>query len=107
MWAAKLFGPLDIRLVECPIPAIGEDELLLKISAAAICGSDLRMIANGYEGVDEAHPLTLGHEVGGVIEKVGRNVEGYREGMRVSVAPNFGCGVCNECVRGDTHLCAN
>ncbi|MCE5344406.1 MAG: alcohol dehydrogenase catalytic domain-containing protein [Eubacteriales bacterium] len=107
MLAAKLFGPEDIRVLECPIPEIGEDELLLKTSAAALCGSDLRMIANGYEGVDAVHPLTLGHEVSGVIEKVGKNVTDYHPGMRIAIAPNYGCGVCDECVRGDTHLCAD
>jgi L-iditol 2-dehydrogenase len=105
MLAAKLFGPNDMRVVECEVPAIGDDEVLLKTSAAAICGSDLRMIKNGYKGVDEEHPLTLGHEIAGIIEKTGRNVVGYRSGMRVSVAPNMGCGICDMCAGGDTHLC--
>lgn len=107
MLAAKLFGPRDIRLVECAVPAIGEDEILLKTGAAAVCGTDLRMIANGYAGVDESHPLTLGHEISGVIEAVGRNVRDYRPGQRVALAPNIGCGVCDMCTRGDTHLCGD
>lgn len=105
MLAAKLYGPGDVRVVECEVPSITEDEILLKTGAAAICGSDLRMIANGYKGVDEAHSLTLGHEFSGVIEKVGTRVEGYAPGMHVSVAPNYGCGVCDACVAGNTHLC--
>lgn len=107
MQAAKLFGANDVRVVECAMPAIAEDEILIKTSVAALCGSDLRMIANGYKGVDEEHPLTLGHEFCGVICQVGSGVEGYRVGMKVAVAPNIGCGICDECVRGDTHLCAN
>lgn len=106
MKAAKLFGPGDIRVVDCVLPEIEEDEILLKTSAAAICGSDLRMIANGYKNVNEQHPLTLGHEFSGIVEKVGARVEKYVPGMRVAVAPNFGCGICDHCVRGDTHLCA-
>ena len=105
MLAAKLFGANDIRLVECEKPSIGEGDILLKTSAAAICGSDLRMIAHGRRGVDERHPLTLGHEISGVVTEIGSRARGFAAGMRVSVAPNFGCGICGRCVRGDTHLC--
>ncbi len=107
MLAAKLFGPGDFRVVECPVPSISPDEILLQTSYASICGSDLRMIANGYAGVDEKHPLTLGHEVSGVIHTVGENVKGYHPGQHVAIAPNFGCGVCEHCVQGNTHLCAD
>ena len=105
MKAAKLFGPNDIRVVDCNIPEINDDEILIKIKAAAICGTDLRMIANGYKGVDENHPLTLGHEFSGVIEKTGKNVKGYEKEMRVALAPNIGCGICDWCTQGNTHLC--
>lgn len=105
MQAAKLFGANDIRVVTCPVPEIGDDEMLLKTGAASICGSDLRMIANGYRGVDAEHPLTLGHEFSGTIVAVGKNVSTYKVGMRVAVAPNMGCGVCDRCIEGDTHLC--
>ena len=105
MKAAKLFGPNDIRVVDCDIPAIGDDEILLKTGAAAICGTDLRMISNGYKGVDVDHPLTLGHEIAGTIERVGKNVKGYAQGMRIALAPNMGCGICDWCTAGDTHLC--
>ena len=105
MKAAKLFGPNDIRVVECEIPEINDNEILLKTSAAAICGSDLRMIGNGYKGVDREHPLTLGHEISGIIERTGNCVKGYEKGMRVALAPNIGCGICDWCSSGDTHLC--
>ncbi len=105
MLAVKLFGPEDIRLVECEIPRITADEILVKTTAAAICGSDLRMIENGYRGVDETHPLTLGHEISGIIAKMGENVTGYRLNDRVTIAPNFGCGHCKNCREGDYHLC--
>jgi L-iditol 2-dehydrogenase len=105
MKAAKLFGANDIRVVDCAVPDIGDEEILLKTTSAAICGSDLRMIGNGYKGVDEEHPLTLGHEFAGVIEQAGKNVKGYERGMRAALAPNIGCGICDRCTSGDTHLC--
>jgi L-iditol 2-dehydrogenase len=105
MYAAKLYGVNDIRIGEYPLPEIGDDEILLKTSAAAICGTDLRMINNGYKGVDPEHPLTLGHEISGIIDRVGKNVRGYQPGMRAALAPNIGCGVCDHCAAGDTHLC--
>lgn len=105
MKAAKLYGVNDIRVVECEIPEISEDEILVKTAAASICGTDLRMIGNGYKGVDEDHPLTLGHEFSGIIEKVGSKVRGYQVGMHVCVAPNIGCGTCDMCVSGNPHLC--
>ncbi|MBD5460556.1 MAG: alcohol dehydrogenase catalytic domain-containing protein [Lachnospiraceae bacterium] len=105
MLAAKLYGEKDVRIVECGVPQIGPDEILVRTSAAAICGSDLRMIENGYQGVDEAHPLILGHEMCGVIAETGKNVTEYSVGERVAVAPNIGCGHCRNCLEGDYHLC--
>jgi L-iditol 2-dehydrogenase len=105
MKAALLYGKEDLRIEEMPIPIIADDEILLRVRSAAICGSDLRMVRYGYNGVDDDHPLILGHEISGTIEKIGNRVSGYSEGMRVAVAPNIGCGLCDWCVSGNTHLC--
>lgn len=105
MKAAKMYGKNDIRIEDCEIPEIGSGEILLKVKAAAICGTDLRMIKNGAQGIDEEHPRILGHEVSGIIEKTGKDVRGYEEGMHISLAPNIGCGVCDACVQGNPHLC--
>lgn len=105
MLTAKLYGPNDIRVVDIEKPNINANEILVKTGIAAICGTDLRMIANGYKNIDEEHPLTLGHEFSGTIEAIGDNVKKYTVGQRISVAPNYGCGICDACARGDTHLC--
>jgi L-iditol 2-dehydrogenase len=105
MKAARLYGKNDLRVVDVPKPDIGEDEMLVRVRAATVCGTDLRMYANGAAGVDENHPLTLCHEFAGTIEKLGKDVRRYEEGQRVSVAPNIGCGVCDACVSGDSHHC--
>lgn len=107
MKAIQLFGKEDIRLVDIPVPEIGEDEMLLKVRAASICGTDVRMFNNGYKNVSPDNPLTMGHEFAGDIVKVGSKVSGYHEGQKVSVAPNIGCGTCDLCVSGQTHLCSD
>jgi L-iditol 2-dehydrogenase len=105
MLAARLYDKGDLRLEEVKKPEINENEVLLKIGSAAICGTDVRMYKNGYKGITPETPRILGHELSGVIAAVGGKVKGYREGMRVSVAPNMGCGICNACVSGNGHLC--
>ncbi|MEK0316695.1 alcohol dehydrogenase catalytic domain-containing protein [Cohnella sp. 56] len=107
MLAARLYGPGDIRVCEVPKPVISEREILVRVRSAGICGTDMRMIRGGYPGISPETPRTLGHELSGEIAEVGDLVSGYRPGMRVAVAPNIGCGVCGECIRGDQHLCAN
>lgn len=105
MKAAQLLGKEKLQVNEINIPEINGNEILLKVKASSICGTDVRMFKNGYDNVDENNPLTLGHEISGVIEKVGANVKKYEKGMSVTVAPNFGCGICDQCVDGNTHLC--
>jgi L-iditol 2-dehydrogenase len=89
------------------VPEISDGEMLVRIRAASICGTDVRMFRNGYRNISETNPLTLGHEFAGYIAKTGGNVRGYSVGQRVAVAPNVGCGTCDLCVSGNTHLCAN
>ena len=100
-----MYGVDDIRLEEIPVPVPQTGEILLKVKAAAVCGTDVRMIKNGAAGIDEQHPRILGHEIAGIIEETGDGVTGYEKGMRVSVAPNMGCGICDMCVSGNSHLC--
>ncbi len=103
MKAAKLYGIDDIRICDCTVPEIADDEILLAVKACAVCGTDVRMISSQQA----SYPRILGHEISGVISKVGRNVKKYSEGMRVFIAPNVGCGNCGLCVGGNEHLCKN
>lgn len=106
MRAARLYGKEDLRVEDVPVPEVSAGEVLLRVRAAAVCGTDIRMLRNGSRGVTALNPLIPGHEIAGVIERVGPGVAGYGEGMRVAVAPNMGCGVCDRCVGGNTQLCA-
>jgi len=105
MKAALLYGKDDLRIEDIPIPEINCDEVLLKVKSAAICGTDVRMLKSGMEGISDTNPLVIGHEIAGVIEKVGENVTAYQPGMRAAVAPNMGCGICDDCIQGNGHMC--
>jgi len=105
MLAARLYGANDLRLEDIPVPEIGDNEILMRVRKAAVCGTDLRMYQNGAAAVSPERPLILGHEFSGDIEQVGKNVHDWKKGQRVVLAPNIGCGRCSACVAGDPHLC--
>ena len=105
MQAARLYAREDLRIEEIPVPTPGAGEVLLRVKASAVCGTDIRMFRNGAKAATPASPLVLGHEVSGVVESVGAGVGGYAPGMAVAVAPNMGCGVCDQCVSGNTQMC--
>ena len=105
MTAVKLRGIQNLQVERAPVPKIGNDEILVKVHCGFICGTDLRMYKNGHSHAELDNGLVLGHEIAGIVAEVGRSVGQYREGMRVSVDPNMGCGVCNRCVSGHTQLC--
>ena len=89
-------------------PKIGEGEILLRVAASSICGTDVRIIRNGHRKLAPGQTIVLGHEFVGVIEAVGERLEGnYKVGQRVGVAPNFGCGHCEMCIRGRANMCAD
>lgn len=103
---AALFygGKKDIRLEEIPLPVLGDGDVLLKVRACGICGSDVRSYLNGVEERYKI-PVVLGHEVVGEIAAVGTRVKGLDIGNRVVVAPIYGCGNCEFCLSGCENLC--
>jgi L-iditol 2-dehydrogenase len=105
MMAALFCGNGLLRVADVAVPEISEFDILLRTKSVLVCGTDIRMFKNGRAGISEQFPLILGHELSGIIERVGTAVKWYREGMRVTVAPNMGCGICDICVSGNTHLC--
>lgn len=105
MKAAVFNGPGTLTLDERDTPPIGEDELLVQVHAAAICGTDLKIYRGGHFRVGKGDRVVLGHELAGDIVKVGRHVSGWSVGQRVSVVPNIGCGHCDMCRRGLNNMC--
>ncbi len=105
MLAAVYHGPHDIRLEEVPLPQTGPGEAVMRVRAASVCATDLRIFNHGHFKIPEGAVRILGHELAGEIVAVGEGVMGLTSGMRVAVAPNVGCGSCWECVQGYNNLC--
>ncbi|MGF3522106.1 MAG: zinc-dependent dehydrogenase [Candidatus Bathyarchaeia archaeon] len=100
MLVAVYYNNNDVRIQEVPKPEIGDDELLLKVMASGICGSD---VTEWYR-VPKA-PKVLGHEATGVIAQTGRNVAKYKVGDRVFVSHHVPCNKCRYCLRGNHTAC--
>lgn len=92
-----------IELCDIPIPQLKKSEVLIKVSYAGICGSDLPRFFDG--GVHQ-FPQVLGHEFSGIITKVGED-SNLNIGDRVAVAPLVPCNKCNQCYSGNPQLCSN
>lgn len=90
----------DIRIEERPIPKISKGEILVKVIASGICGSD---VMEWYR-IKKA-PLVLGHEVAGEITEIGDGVKGYKKGDRVIVSHHVPCNICYYCLNGNHSVC--
>jgi L-iditol 2-dehydrogenase len=98
--AAVYYNNSDVRIQEMPKPEIADDEILLKVMASGICGSD---VAEWYR-VPKA-PRILGHEATGVIEKTGKKVTRCKVGDRIFVSHHVPCNKCRYCLRGNHTAC--
>lgn len=106
MKAAVMNTPGEIEIKELPVPEIGPDEVLIKIMAVGVCGSDVHYYEHGRIGryVVEK-PIILGHECAGIVAKAGANVSRVQPGDRVAVEPGVTCGRCRYCKEGRYNLC--
>jgi len=105
MKAAVFSYPPHVSVEEVRRPQVDRGEVLVKVRAASLCGTDLRIARRGHGTIPQNERRILGHEVVGEVAEVGEGVEGLGEGMLVLVAPNYGCGKCRFCIRGATHHC--
>jgi L-iditol 2-dehydrogenase len=90
---------------EVDMPTYGADDVLIRVKACAICGSDVHGI-DGSTG-RRIPPIIMGHEASGIIEKTGENVKAYKPGDRVTFDSTVYCGKCYFCKRGEFNLCDN
>ena len=106
MRVAVLNRPGEVALTERPDPEPAPDEVLVRVHAVGVCGSDTHYYEHGRIGrfVVES-PLVLGHEAAGVVEAVGSAVDPARVGQRVSIEPGVPCRACEQCLAGRYNLC--
>jgi L-iditol 2-dehydrogenase len=90
----------EVRVEEMPVPQIGPGELLIRIEASGICGSD---VMEWYRR--DKVPLVLGHEIGGEVVEVGQGVGQYKQGDRVSASHHVPCNTCRYCLSGHQTVC--
>ncbi len=103
MQALQLTEYRKLQLVDLPVPALAPDEVLIRVAACGICGSDV----HGYDGSTGRRipPLVMGHEAAGVIAAVGTDVLIYAIGERVTFDSTISCGTCRFCKTGAINLC--
>ncbi|MHB1007213.1 MAG: zinc-dependent dehydrogenase [Chloroflexota bacterium] len=106
MRAVVLYGPNDLRCEEVPTPSAGPGELLLRTRAAAVCGTDLRIV-DGTKTRGVRLPSIIGHELAGEVHAIGAGVTGFAVGDRVSVTPIVYCRSCYYCTHDMENMCAN
>lgn len=96
---------MEMELTDMPKPEIGPDDVLVRVKACGICGSDI----HGFDGSSGRRipPLVMGHEAAGTVAETGANVKRLREGDRVTFDSTVSCGKCFYCRRGDINLCDN
>ena len=106
MLAAVFQRPGQMEVTEVDTPDIGPDEILVKVGANTICGTDVR-IFRGEKTKGISLPTILGHEMAGYVHKVGQHVRGYEVGAAVAMAPVIACHHCFYCQNGMENVCPN
>lgn len=110
MDAVVLYGPNDFKVEQVPVPKPGQNEVLCKVVATAICGTDVHIIEGHTAGRwPKSFPYILGHEWAGEVVVLGEKAEayGWKIGDRVAGTSHVGCGVCRMCTTGRYNLCEN
>jgi len=106
MLACRIHAKEDLRIETVPAPEPGPGEVLLRLGAAGICGSDLHYYFEGRNGnFIVREPLIPGHEASAVVAGVGAGVTRVRVGDKVAVSPSHACGRCDYCLGGRLNLC--
>lgn len=108
MQALVLLSPGEFEIREVPTPEPGPQEVLCRVRAVAICGSDPEIIRGDLAGIwPPSYPFIPGHEWAGEVVSVGEGVSNFTPGDRVAGEPHKGCGYCRNCLGGRYNLCEN
>ncbi|HIR13628.1 MAG TPA: zinc-dependent alcohol dehydrogenase family protein [Candidatus Choladousia intestinavium] len=100
MKSAVFHGKCDIRVEEREIPSVGPEEVLIKVMACGVCGSDVHIFEGDQGSTTTVPPLIQGHEFAGIIAEVGENVKGWKVGDHVCADPADNCNECYYCLNG-------
>ncbi len=106
MIAAIFRRPGELEIAEVETPEIGPGEVLIKVGANTVCGTDVRIL-RGEKTAGIERGTVIGHEFAGRVAGVGKNVRGYEVGAPVAMAPVISCGRCYYCKRGMENSCTN
>lgn len=106
MLSAVLHGPNHLELVTRPVPEPGPGEILLKVEATTLCGTDIRIL-DGSKTAGVRPGVTPGHEIAARIAVLGEGVTGYEAGQQATVSIVVSCNRCRACLDDREHLCAN
>ena len=93
-----------MEITDLPVPEATQDELVIKVAASGICGTDVHIYEGGFTA---EYPLVPGHEFAGEVVQTGPDCTRFKVGDRVAVEPNIPCNNCPECLRGEHHFCRN
>ncbi len=104
MKAARIDQPDHLQIVDLAPPRPSETEVLIRVMASGICGTDIHIFRGEYLG---AYPVIPGHEFSGVVEGVGSGVRRFKPGDRVAVEPNIACDNCVNCLNNRQNFCLN
>ncbi|MCM8786056.1 MAG: zinc-dependent dehydrogenase [Candidatus Omnitrophica bacterium] len=105
MKAAILKEIEKLVIEELKVPEPKNNEILIKVKSCAICGTDIKVFHHGHKHI--VFPRITGHEVSGIVEKIGKNIKEFKEGDRVAIAPAIPCGRCYYCRKGQQTMCDN
>ena len=98
----------DLRIESIELPPLGDHQLRVKVAFGGICGSDLHYYQHGgFGAVRIKQPITLGHEVSGIVDGWGAQVSGFERGQRIAISPSRPCGQCRFCQAGQHNHCLN
>ena len=105
MKSAVFYGKHDLRIEEHEMPPVGPKDVLIRVKACGVCGTDVHIYEGDKGAAEVTPPAILGHEFAGVVEAVGAEVAACRVGDRVCIDPNCYCGTCGPCRNGVAHYC--
>src|SRR5438552_2875396 len=106
MMAAVLYGREDLKIEKVEIPAVGAEDLLVRVKVALTCGTDFKVWRQGYHARMITPPALFGHELAGIVEEAGEAVRHrFRPGMRVVAANSAPCDECFFCLKDRANLC--